>query len=100
MQAFRLPWVRIGVAVFVLVFVTPLLLQTVESPDSAYQRYFDGVYFTLVTMSTVQFDETRGLIYTDFVNSHNFLFIQHTNQWLQIKAFDPSCRKLSSDMGG
>lgn len=57
MKAFRLPWVKIGGAVFVLIFLTPLLLQTVEAPDSPYRRYFDGVYFTIVTMSTVGYGD-------------------------------------------
>ena len=52
-----MPWVRIFVAVFVLIFATPLLLQYVETPDSAYSRYFDGVYFTIVTMSTVGYGD-------------------------------------------
>lgn len=55
--AFRLPWVRICVAVIVLIFATPLLLQYFETPDSAYSRYFDGVYFTIVTMSTVGYGD-------------------------------------------
>ena len=56
-QIFRVPWVRIGTAVCLLLFATPLLLQCVEPPDSAYSRYFDGVYFTVVTMSTVGYGD-------------------------------------------
>lgn len=56
-RAFRAPWVRIGTALFLLIFLTPLVLQHYESSDGAYNRYFDGVYFTIVTMSTVGYGD-------------------------------------------
>lgn len=56
-RVMRTPWVRIGTALCLLIFVTPLVLQQCESTDSAYARYFDGVYFTFVTMSTVGYGD-------------------------------------------
>lgn len=56
-RMFRMPWIRIGTILILLVFATPLILQQFEAPDSSYGRYFDGVYFTIVTMSTVGYGD-------------------------------------------
>ena len=56
-KAIRTPWFRIGGILSLLVFVTPFVLKQVEAPDSPYHRYVDGVYFTIVTMSTVGYGD-------------------------------------------
>jgi voltage-gated potassium channel len=56
-RLFRIPWIRIGTFFAVLILITPLVLQAVEPPGSSFSHYFNGVYFTIVTMSTVGFGD-------------------------------------------
>jgi hypothetical protein len=56
-RLFRIPWIRIGTFFAVLIFETPLVLQVVEPSDSSFSDYFNGVYFTIVTMSSVGFGD-------------------------------------------
>jgi voltage-gated potassium channel len=56
-QLFRIPRIRIGTFFAALIFMTPLVLLMVEPPDSSFSDYFNSVYFTIVTMSTVGFGD-------------------------------------------